>query len=137
MKKFSKFLLVAMMGFGIVGCSCSNDECKCPIDNQNTTEEKYSTINNGYRDLYKQTTTSVVMIKIQHKETGEYKAGGSGVVFFQEGESAYILTNAHVIKSYYENDTDKTHYMEVYFSDENGKSLFPRSRTQIGRFGRS
>jgi len=115
MKKISKYLVVLLMMFTVVGCSCSNEECKCPSDQNNTSEETYTTINNGYKDLYQKTAKSVVMIKIQRKSNGEVRATGSGVVVFEEGNSAYIITNAHVIK-----DLTNDFQIEVFFSDEEG-----------------
>ena len=103
------------MTFSLAGCSCSNDECKCPTDNTNLNEETYTTINSGYKDLYKQTVRSVVMIKIQRKSTGEVKATGSGVVAFEGEDHAYVLTNAHVIK-----DVTSDYKVEIFFSDEEG-----------------
>jgi serine protease Do len=115
MKKITKFLSIILMAFTIVGCSCSDKECNCPTNEQNTTEENYTTINNGYKDLYTKTTQSVVMVKIQEKNSGEMKATGSGVVFFEQGDYAYILTNAHVVK-----ELNNSREIEVFFSDENG-----------------
>lgn len=115
MKKINRFLMMILMVFAIGGCSCSNDECKCPNDNKNTEEETYTTINSGYKDLYSQTTESVVMVKVQRKSNGEIKATGSGVVVFEEGEYAYILTNAHVLK-----DFTSDFEVEVFFSNSEG-----------------
>lgn len=115
MKKISKFLLVGLMAFAIGGCSCSDEKCTCPADEQNTVEEQYPTINSGYKDLYSQTAQSVVMIRVQRKNNGEIKATGSGVVVFEEGEYGYIVTNAHVIK-----DLSTEHEIEVFFSNEKG-----------------
>ena len=115
MKKISKLLLVLLMAFSLAGCSCSNEECKCPTDETTTTEGDYTTINNGYKDLYKQTVQSVVMVKVQRKSNGEIKSTGSGVVVMEEGSSAYVLTNAHVLK-----DLTSDFEVEVFFSDEEG-----------------
>lgn len=115
MKKISKFLLVLLMTFAFVGCSCSNEECKCPTDETSTTEGEYTTINNGYKDLYKQTVQSVVMVRVQRKSNGEIKSTGSGVVVMEEGNSAYVLTNAHVLK-----DLTTDFEVELFFSDEEG-----------------
>lgn len=125
MKKLSKFLLIILMAFTISGCSCSNEECNCPTDDRPTTEEEYTTINNGYKDLYKQTVQSVVMVRIQRKSNGEIKATGSGVVAFEEGSSAYVLTNAHVLK-----DLTTDFEVEIFFSDEEG---FLSGKSEIAR----
>lgn len=114
MKRISKMMLVILMMFALVGCSCSNEECKCPTDT-NTSEESYVTINNGYKELYKKTAPSVVMVRIQRKSNGEIKATGSGVVAFEEGNYAYVITNAHVVK-----DMTADFEVEVFFSDEEG-----------------
>lgn len=115
MKKISKYLLIVLLGFTLIGSGCSNDECKCPSDENQTTEQVYPTITNGYTDLYKQTVESVVMVKVQRKSNGEVKATGSGVVILEQGDFAYIATNAHVIK-----DMTNDFEVEVFFSDSKG-----------------
>jgi serine protease Do len=115
MKKITKFLMIILMAVVIGGCSCSNEECACPNEEQNTTEQTYTTINSGYKDLYSQTVESVVMVRVQRKSNGEIKATGSGVVAYQEGDYAYIFTNAHVIK-----DVTSDFEIEVFFSDNEG-----------------
>lgn len=129
MKKIKKFLVVTLMALIVGGCSCTNNECNCPKDDTPTNEETYTTINNGYSDLYKQTTESVVMIKLQRKSNGEVKATGSGVVVFEEGNYAYIITNAHVVK-----DLTNEFQIEVFFANQDGfKSGKSEIATLMGR----
>lgn len=125
MKKISKFLLVLLMAFSLAGCSCSSEECKCPTDETTTSEGNYVTINNGYKDLYKQTVQSVVMVKVQRKSNGEIKSTGSGVVIMEEGSSAYVVTNAHVLK-----DFTSDFEVEIFFSDEEG---FMSGKSEIAK----
>ena len=126
MNKFSKGFVALLLGLTIGGCSCATDTtCNCPMDELVTKEELYTTVNNGYKDLFKQTTQSVVMIKVQRKSNGEIKSTGSGVVFMEQDDEAYILTNAHVIKEL-TNDFE----VEVYFSDANG---FQSGKSEIAR----
>lgn len=115
MNKFNKFLAVALMGVTVAGCSCSNDECKCPSDTGNGAEMQ-GTLLNGYAEQYKESVESVVMVKMQKKNNGEVKFTGSGVVFFEEGQSAYIITNAHVLK-----DFSNSFEVEVHFSNSEGE----------------
>ena len=112
MKKLKSLLLMLILVVFIGGCSCSsNDGCECPNDNQST-EEQYMNVVTDYSELFKGVAQSVVKITVQK---GSYSATGSGVVFFQEGDKAYILTNAHVVK-----DVNSTYDVNVIFSDEDG-----------------
>lgn len=125
MKKFTKLVLAVLLAFAISGCSCSDKECNCPGEQINTNEQQYITINNGYRDLYRQSVQSVVMVRMQRKSNGEIKATGSGIVAIEEGNYAYILTNAHVVK-----DLTNDFELEVFFSDDEG---FMSGKSEIAR----
>ena len=71
-----------ILAFFVGGCSCSNEECTCPSDTPNT-EETYTVINGSYSELYKQTTQSVVMVRIQKTTNrNDIASTGSGVVVF-------------------------------------------------------
>lgn len=104
-----KILIVLFMMFAISGCD--NKKCECPKDEINSTEI-YENIVTDYSKLYSNTVTSVVKIVVTK---GSYLSTGSGVVFFEEGNSAYILTNAHVVK-----DVNSTYEVEVIFSNNEG-----------------
>ena len=114
MNKFNKFLAVALMGVTVAGCSCSNNECKCPNDTGDENQQEV-TLLNGCSTAFKANTESVVMVKMQRLSNGEVKSTGSGVVFFEEGQSAYIITNAHVLKEW-----STSFEVEVYFSNSKG-----------------
>ena len=103
------------MTLTVAGCSCSNEKCTCPTDKteENTVE---TTLSNGYSKQYAETAESVVMVKMQQKTNGKVESTGSGVVFFEEGRSAYIITNAHVLKNFGNN-----YEVEVYFSNSKGE----------------
>lgn len=108
MKKIFMFLF---MLFVVGGCSCSNEQCECP-EVPNNSELVYENIVSDYSELYKKTTTSVVKIRSSLDAT---EITGSGVVFYENGDYAYVLTNAHVMESvnaYYE--------IEVIFSNDEG-----------------
>ena len=119
-----KIFVILFMMFVVGGCSCSNEQCECPEDEGNS-EVVYEDVVSDYSELYRSTVTSVVKITVTK---GTYEATGSGVVFYQEGDFAYILTNAHVVK-----DVNNTYDVEVIFSDsdgfENGESeIVPASK---------
>ena len=92
MKKIFMFLF---MLFVVSGCSCSNEQCECPEVPSNS-ELVYENIVSDYSELYKKTTTSVVKIRSSLDAT---EITGSGVVFYENGDYAYVLTNAHVMES--------------------------------------
>ena len=107
----------------ISGCSCNNDQCKCPTD-EVTTDESYSVVKTDYSELYTDTVRSVVMVRLQRKSDKVSNGTmGGGVVVFEEGDFAYIYTNAHVLKSL----TSELE-IEVLFSDEKG---FPSGESEI------
>lgn len=112
MKKIKSLLLAALLTVFVGGCSCSSNEgCECPSDTPST-EEQYVDVITDYSELFKKVSQSVVKITVQK---GSYLATGSGVVFFQESDRAYVLTNAHVVK-----DVNNSYDVNVIFSDENG-----------------
>ncbi len=110
-----KLLLVLLMGLMVCGCSCKKENVKCPNDKGDNTEEVKTIVGNDYTDLYKKTTTSVVKIVLRNIETRKVNYQGSGVVFYEEGNYAYIITNNHVVSA-----NSRYLEIEVYFSDESG-----------------
>lgn len=106
-----KILILLVMLFAIGGCSCSKESCECPDDLGNSSEV-YKNVVSDYSELYSKTATSVVKISVT---MSNYSVTGSGVVFFEEGDSAYVLTNAHVVK-----DINNTYEVEVIFSTSDG-----------------
>jgi len=123
MNKMKKILISLFMIAAISGCSCNNNQCKCPTDEINS-DESYSVVKTDYSELYAKTVKSVVMVRLQ-KKSDKVGSGttGSGVVVYEEGEYAYIYTNAHVVK----NLTSELE-IEVLFSDKNG---FPSGESEI------
>ena len=117
MKKVRKVLLVLAILLFVGGCN--NEKCECPTDTTQT-EEVYKETITDYSELYEKTTTSVVKILVTK---GSYSVTGSGVVFYQEGENAYVLTNAHVVK-----DVNDSYEIEVIFSDSDG---FESGRSEV------
>ena len=109
MKKIKGILLCFILMFTISGCK--DNDVECP-EGTTDTEQVYTEVINDYNKLYEETVRSVVKIVVQK---GSYLATGSGVVFFEEGQKAYILTNAHVVK-----DVNSTYEVEVFFSNEDG-----------------
>ncbi len=116
------YLLLVMVL--LVGCSCSNDQCKCPGDDGNASEEYKQEITD-YSELIEATARSVVMIKVQNQDSKQVIATGSGVVAFETGtcinsnyinqKCAYIITNAHVV-----NKLTSGYEVEVMFSTSDG-----------------
>lgn len=114
MRKIKNILLVLAMVV-IVG-GCGKNECKCPDDTGGSTNDSYEVIKNDYSELYSETATSVVMVRVQRRnDKSQVISTGSGVVAFEEGEYAYIYTNAHVVKGV---TTD--YEVEVMFSNDKG-----------------
>lgn len=113
MKKVSKILLVLLMVFAIGGCG--KNECKCPSDTDGTVNGDKTTEITDWTEKYLSTVRSVVLVKIQRKSDKSTVATGSGVVVYEEGNYAYIYTNAHVVK-----DMNSDYEIEVFFADEEG-----------------
>lgn len=110
-----KILLILFMGVMLCGCSCSKENVKCPDDTNKSTEEIKTIVSNEYTELYKNTVSSVVRIDVKNKETRRVNYQGSGVVVFEEGNYAYIVTNYHVISG-----LTNSLEIEVYFSNSDG-----------------
>ena len=115
MKKINKILVAILMVLAVGGCNNSKNSCECPNDN-NDENKVETTLINGYSKQYQETAQSVVMVEMRRLANNELRSTGSGVVFFEEGKSAYIITNAHVLKDY----TSSGYIVEVYFSDNKG-----------------
>lgn len=109
MKKMKKIFVIFAFVLFIGGCNNKCDECP---DSSVNTEQVYTQVINDYNKLYEETVQSVVKITV--KKSG-FISTGSGVVFFEEGNKAYILTNAHVVK-----EANSGYDIEVTFSDEKG-----------------
>lgn len=110
-----KILMVMLMGVMLCGCSCNNEKVTCPSDENNNPNQVTTVINNEYTELYKKTAPSVVKIALKNKDTKRVNYQGSGVVVFEEGDYAYVVTNYHVISG-----LSKSLEIEVYFSNDKG-----------------
>lgn len=104
-----KLFMLLFMLFVVSGCN--NEECECPQE-PTTSEKVYQNVVSDYSELYKKTATSVVKIVVTQ---GTYEVTGSGVVFYEMENYAYILTNAHVVQ-----DVNSYYEVEVIFSNEDG-----------------
>lgn len=109
-----KVLMLLLVGLMICGCSCNNEEVKCPSCEGNT-DKTTTVINNEYTELYKETAPSVVKIALKNKNTKKVNYQGSGVVVFEEGNYAYVVTNYHVVSG-----LSNSLEIEIYFSNEKG-----------------
>lgn len=114
MKNTKKILLTLAMILLVGGCG--KNDCNCPSDTNGNVSEEQTVVINDYSELYEKTVQSVVMLKVQRKnDRSEVVATGSGVVAFEEGEYAYIYTNAHVVKNLLSD-----YEVEVVFSNAYG-----------------
>ena len=112
MKKIKKYLIALFLVLIIGGCSCSNSTCECP-ENEDNVSDQYENVITDYTKLFEKTTRSVVKIVVS--KGGYIDSTGSGVVFFEQDDTAYVLTNAHVVSK-----VNSSYNVEVIFSDENG-----------------
>jgi S1-C subfamily serine protease len=111
-----KSLKVGMLLSVLLAGGCNNNECNCPNSDDSTVVENIDD-KSGHSEEYKETAPSVVMIRVQKKsDTTQIATTGSGVVYDEEGQYAYILTNAHVLER-----ADEYHEVEIVFSNEEGK----------------
>lgn len=115
MKKFTKGLMVLSLGsLFIGGCSCNNDknDGETRIEYNYDSNHVYDDVSSNLTALYNEAVKSTVVIKTSNGTSSQI---GSGVVYKEEGNYAYILTNAHVLTDkanvrYYDN-------IEVTFSN--------------------
>lgn len=87
MKKFVKGLMVLSVGVLLTGCGCNKENEEKPLIQEN---EEAVNVKTGFEEVYNEAVKSTVRI-----EAGSQL--GSGVVYKEEGNLAYILTNAHVL----------------------------------------
>lgn len=92
MKKGMKGLLVVSVGLLLTGCSCNDKNTDTPniVENKYEPNYVYDDVSTNLTNLYKECVKSVVKITAGSQI-------GSGVVYKEEGNYAYILTNAHVV----------------------------------------
>jgi serine protease Do len=108
MKKFVKGMMVLSISVLLAGCGCNNDNTNEKPLIQNEEESVVVNVSTEYEGLYQETVKSTVRIQAGTQL-------GSGVVYKEEGNLAYILTNAHVLT-----DKDGNPYyndIEIIFSN--------------------
>ena len=110
MKKVMKGLAVLSMGLLIAGCSC-NKKVEQPIEENHQTEKiNYISIP---ETLYAQVVDTTV--RVTGTATNGGTSVGSGVVYKEEGNYAYILTNAHVVTN--TSNADYYNNLEITFAN--------------------
>lgn len=107
MKKLVKGIMAMSLSVALFGgCSCQKNEP--PVIQEQEETPVALDYSNNYKELYQEVLPSVVRVHAGGRV-------GTGVVYKEEGEFAYILTNAHVLT-----DKDGTRYydnLEVVFSN--------------------
>lgn len=118
MKKVGKGMLVLSIGLLLTGCGCknNNDEDKIQVENEYNADYVFDDVSTNLSKLYNESVTSTVRILASgsRNDGAAVTKLGSGVVYKEEGDYAYILTNAHVIK---DTQGDYTTNIEVIFSN--------------------
>ena len=105
-----KGMLALSVGVLLAGCGCKNNE-----DNQTPQIEQVYDTNKVYDDV---STNLTSLYEESKASTVRVMAGsqlGSGVVYKEEGNYAYILTNAHVVTDKSGNEYYKN--IEIVFSN--------------------
>ena len=110
MKKIVKGMLVLSVGVLLAGCSCNkNDEDVTPqISQVYDTNKVFDDVSTNLQEMYEETKQSTVRVLAGPQL-------GSGVVYKEEGNYAYILTNAHVVTDKTGNEYYKN--IEIVFSN--------------------
>ena len=108
MKKFIKGMMVLSVGVLLAGCSCNDNNNDNPIIESGDASNEVVDVSNAYETLYNEAVKSTVRV-----EAGTQL--GSGVVYKEEGNLAYILTNAHVLTD--ANGTPYYNNIDIVFSN--------------------
>lgn len=101
MKKVKKGLVLLSAGLVLMaaGCSCANTETPEQPTQENYQDDKnYEEYSKSLQGLYENSVKSTVAV-YAYALGSEKPAIGTGVVYKQEGNYAYIMTNAHVLVS--------------------------------------
>lgn len=114
MKKLTKGLMVLSLGALFVGCSCNNDngDNEPRIEYNYDSNYVYDDVSSNLTALYNEAVKSTVVVR---SSNGVSTQVGSGVVYKEEGNVAYILTNAHVLTD--KAGTDYYSNIEIIFSN--------------------
>ena len=124
MKKMRKGLVILSAAFLLftTGCSCNKDNNTTPPTQQNYDESKnYQAYSSSLQGLYEENVKSTVAVIAYNKSKG-ITSNGTGVVYKEDEQFAYILTNAHVLYAKYDSsgkisNTQMTDLVEVIFSN--------------------
>ena len=121
MKKMKKGLLVLSTGFLLfaAGCSCNNgDNGETPPTINYDEDKNYESYSSSLQGLYEESVKSTVAV-LAYASGSDSPSLGTGVVYKQEGNYAYIATNAHVLISKSSGGvvTDYTNRIEVVYSN--------------------
>ena len=105
-----------MLSLGLLVCfaGCSNEEQKdtIKIEEQYDSQRVYNDLSDNLVDLYNDCVKSTV--KVTGIAASKKTLVGSGVVYKEEGNYAYILTNAHVITT---KDGAEQYFVEINIVD--------------------
>ena len=95
-----KGLLVLSTGFLLfaAGCSCNNgDNGETPPTINYDEDKNYESYSSSLQGLYEESVKSTVAV-LAYASGSDSPSLGTGVVYKQEGNYAYIATNAHVLR---------------------------------------
>lgn len=114
MKKFVKGVLVLSIGVMLAGCSCNNNQDQTQVEFQESynANNVYDDVSTNLTNLYDNAVKSTVVIEGIGQSSSQL---GTGVVYKEEGNYAYIITNAHVLTD--KNGNDFYSNIDVTFSN--------------------
>jgi len=115
MKKFVKGMMFLSIGVLLAGCSCKKGEDGAPVQIEDVYDvnKVYDDVADNISALYEESKKSVVRVVVPIDSSSSLI--GSGVVYKQEGNYAYIVTNAHVF--FDNNMQDYSNNVEIVFSN--------------------
>jgi serine protease Do len=134
MKKFRKGLILLSAGLVLLtaGCSCYNDEDENQNEETNhDSAANYDDFKNSLSGLYEENVKTTVVVEAFNKAGN--RSLGTGFVYREEGGTAYILTNAHVLVSK-DGNGDVNYYtnkIEVVYSN------YERQRVSLAGYDRN
>ena len=98
MKNISKIVLALTLLFVFSGCTGNEQTCDCPDPTINS-QEVMIDINNQLTDLYIEKVKETVSVFV-YDSGYTSKGNGSGFVYKEDDDFAYIMTNTHVVTTY-------------------------------------
>jgi len=84
----------------VAGCDNNNND-QPPVTNNYDEDKNYEDYSNSLQGLYEENVKSTVVV-LGYNQNYERPSMGSGFVFSEVGDYAYILTNAHVLFAKYD-----------------------------------